>query len=114
MLVRNYVGGVVFSGDSVLLLKNEQGEWRLPRKAIRKGENPNEVAVKKIEEGLGIATEIAYTAGQTNYEFSSLTRQKPFWNKTTWYVMKPLNENKTKNKETETLDLSRLIRPWTL
>jgi|BioPla2DNA2_1021312.scaffolds.fasta_scaffold14940_1 hypothetical protein len=93
MLVRNYVGGVVFSGDKVLLLKNEKGEWVLPRRVMQDGEIPNVVAVKKIEEGSGIVAEIVCTAGQTNYEFSCVTRQKPFCNKITWYIMKSLNEN---------------------
>jgi len=93
MLVRSYVGGVVFSGDKVLLLRNEKDEWVLPRTVMQDGEIPNEVAVKKIGEGSGIAAEIVCTAGQTNYEFSSVTRQKPFCNKTTWYIMKSLNEN---------------------
>lgn len=93
MLVRNYVGGVVFSGDKVLLLRNDKDEWVLPRTVMQDGEIPNEVAVKKIGEGSGIAAEIVCTAGHTNYEFSCVTRQKPFCNKTTWYIMKSLNEN---------------------
>lgn len=96
MLVRNYVGGVVFSEDKVLLLKNERDEWVLPRQVMLEGEIPNEVAVKRIEEGSGIAAEIVCTAGQTNYEFSCVTRQKPFCNKTTWYIMKSLNKNENK------------------
>jgi len=99
MLVRNYVGGVVFSGDKVLLLKNEKDEWVLPRKAMQDGEIPNVVAVKKIEEGSGIAAQIVCAAGQTNYEFSCVTRQKPFCNKTTWYIMKSLNENEIRKKD---------------
>lgn len=93
MLVRKFVGGVVFSGDKVLLLKNEKNEWVLPREMMHDGELSNEVAVKKIEEESGVLAEIVSTAGQTNYEFASVTRQKPFCNKTTWYIMKSLKEN---------------------
>lgn len=99
MLMRNFAGGVVFSGDKVLLLKNEKDEWVLPRKIMRDGELSSEVAVKKIREESGVLAEIVFTAGQTNYEFSSITRKKPFCDKTTWYIMESLDEeNKMGNK----------------
>ncbi|HOP93466.1 MAG TPA: NUDIX hydrolase [Acetivibrio thermocellus] len=92
MLMRSFAGGVVFSGDKVLLFKNERNEWMLPRGKMHDGEISSEAAVRRIMEESGIATEIIYTAGQTNYEFSSTTHKKPFCNKTTWYIMKSLDE----------------------
>ena len=38
-----------------------------------------------------IAAEIVSSAGHTNYEFFSVTRQKPVCNKIIWYVMKSNN-----------------------
>ena len=36
----------------------------------------------------GITAEILSTAGHTNYEFYSVTRQKPVCNKIIWYIMR--------------------------
>ncbi|HOM02881.1 MAG TPA: NUDIX hydrolase [Acetivibrio sp.] len=109
MLMRNFAGGVVFSGDKVLLLKNEKDEWVLPRGIMHDGELSSEAAVRKIREESGIATEIVFTAGQTNYEFSSTTHKKPFCNKTTWYIMKSLNEeNKIKKGSSRFMDFVRV------
>jgi len=49
----------------------------LPRGKMHDGEISSEAAVRRIMEESGIATEIIYTAGQTNYEFSSTTHKKP-------------------------------------
>lgn len=92
MLVRNCAGGVVFCGDKVFLLKNEKGEWVLPKGVMRNGELSNEVALKRVKEEAGIMAEIISTAGRTNYEFFSVTRQRPVCNKITWYIMKSPNE----------------------
>ena len=98
MIVRNYAGGVVFSGDRVLLSKGEGGKWMLPRSKISKGQLSNEVVKKKMEES-GILAEFVSTAGYTNYEYSSNPRQKPFCDKITWYIMKSLNGHYKVNKE---------------
>jgi len=99
MLVRNCAGGVVFSGEKVFLLKNEKDEWVLPKGIIRSGDYPDEVAIKRVKEETGIDAEIILAAGNTNYEFFSVTRQRPVCNKITWYVMKSLNDNFQVNKE---------------
>ncbi|HHX17748.1 MAG TPA: NUDIX hydrolase [Clostridium sp.] len=104
MIVRNYAGGVVFSGDRVLLSKNEKDKWILPRSKISKGELSNEVVKRKIEES-GILAEFVSTAGYTNYEYSSNPRQKPFCNKTTWYIMKAQKQNENFFKIDEAMKL---------
>lgn len=93
MLVRNCAGGVVFSGDKVFLLRNEKGEWVLPKGVIRNGDYPDEVALRRVKEETGIEAEIISPAGSTNYEFFSVTRQRPVCNKITWYIMNSLNDN---------------------
>jgi len=93
MLVRNCAGGVVFCGEKVFLLKNEKGEWVLPKGIMRNGDLSNEVAVRRVKEEAGISAEIVSTAGRTNYEFFSVTRQKPVCNKITWYIMKSPSES---------------------
>lgn len=91
MLVRNCAGGIVFCGSKVFLLKNEKDEWVFPKGVIRSGELPNEVALKRVKIETDIASEIISTAGHTNYEFFSVTRQKPVCNKIIWYIMKSNN-----------------------
>lgn len=99
MLVRNCSGGIVFYDDKIFLLKNEKNEWIFPKGVIRSGELPGEVAVTRVKEETGITAEIVSTAGQTSYEFFSLTRQKPVCNKIIWYIMKAINEEYKVNKE---------------
>lgn len=104
MLVRNCAGGVVFAGDRVLLLRNEKGEWVLPKGIIRNGDLSNEVALKRVQEEAGVSAEIISTAGRTHYEFFSVTRQRPVCNKITWYIMKSLNDQYIVNKEENFID----------
>ncbi len=99
MLVRNCAGGVVFSGEKVFLLKNEKDEWVLPKGIIKHGDYPNEVAIRRVKEETGINAEIISTAGSTNYEFFSVTRQRPVCNKITWYIMKSLDDQFEVNKD---------------
>lgn len=99
MLVRNCAGGVIFSGEKVFLLKNEKDEWVLPKGIIKNGDYPDEVAKKRVKEETGINAEIVSTAGSTNYEFFSVTRQRPVCNRITWYIMKSLDDSYEVNKE---------------
>ena len=100
MLVRNCAGGIVFCGNKVFLLRNEKEEWGFPKGVIRSGELPNEVALMRVKDEGDIAAEIVSTAGHTNYEFFSVTRQKPVCNKIIWYIMKSNNlYYKIKNNE---------------
>lgn len=93
MLVRNCAGGVVFCGEKVLLLKNEKGEWVLPKGVIRNGDLSNEVALTRVKNEAGVSAEIVLPAGRTNYEFYSMSRQRPVCNKIVWYIMKSPNES---------------------
>jgi 8-oxo-dGTP pyrophosphatase MutT (NUDIX family) len=87
MLLRNCAGGVVFSGSKVFLLQNEKGEWVFPKGVIKNGELQSEVALKRVKEEGGIDATIISSAGRTNYEFFSVTRQQPVCNRITWFIM---------------------------
>lgn len=104
MLVRNCAGGIVFCGSKVFLLRNEKDEWVFPKGVIRIGELPNEVALKRVKEEADIASEIVSTAGHTNYEFFSVTRQKPVCNKIIWYIMKSNNLYYKVNEQEKFMD----------
>ena len=104
MLVRSCAGGLVFCGNKVFLLKNEKGEWVFPKGVIRSGELSSEVALKRVKEEADIASEIISPAGNTNYEFFSVTRQKPVCNKIIWYIMKSNNHYHKVNEEEKVLE----------
>lgn len=88
MIFRKCAGGVVFFDDSVFLLKNEKKEWILPKGVIREKRLPNDVALDRVFRETGIRARIISPAGETSYEFYSLTRRQPVCNQITWYVMK--------------------------
>lgn len=91
MLVRNCSGGIVFFEDSVLVMRNEKCEWCFPKGVIRSVEKPEDVAIGRVFTEAGIHAAILSPAGRTNYEFYSVTRQRPVCNKIIWYVMKALD-----------------------
>ncbi|MDD3959585.1 MAG: NUDIX hydrolase [Clostridiaceae bacterium] len=97
MLVRNCSGGVVFYEDSVLLLKNEKDEWCFPKGVIRSVEKPDDVALERVSYEAGVNARILSPAGRTNYEFYSITRQRPVCNKIVWYIMHAESPNVTPN-----------------
>lgn len=87
MLVRNCSGGLVFHDDKILLLKNDKHEWVFPKGVLREGDEPSELAVRRVMIEAGIRAKIIAPAGKTAYEFYSLSRQRPVANKITWYIM---------------------------
>lgn len=87
MLVRNCSGGVVFHGEKVLLLLNEKNEWIFPKGVIRSGDTAEQVALRRIKLEAGVDAKIVSPAGRTNYEFYSISRQRPVCNKINWFIM---------------------------
>ena len=88
MIFRNCAGGVVFCGDKVFLLRNEKEEWVLPKGVIRDKRLAQDVALDRVFKEAGIKAQIISPAGQTSYEFYSITRHQPVCNRITWYVMR--------------------------
>jgi 8-oxo-dGTP pyrophosphatase MutT (NUDIX family) len=99
MLFRNCAGGVVFNKEKVLILKNEKGEWVLPKGVIRRGNIPVEIAKDRVKEEAGVNAEVVSPAGETSYEFYSISRQKPVCNQITWFIMKADSEDACVNKD---------------
>lgn len=87
MLVRQCAGGVVFNGESVFLLQNDKGEWVLPKGLIKNGKIANEVAVTRVRYEGGVSGRIISSAGETSYEFFSMSRKRPVCNRINWFVM---------------------------
>ncbi len=92
MLFRHCAGGVVFWDDKVLLLKNDKGEWSLPKGAIRHSHTADEVALMRVSDEAGVTAKIIDSVGETSYEFFSYSRQRPVCNIITWFVMEAENE----------------------
>ena len=99
MLVRNCAGGVVFHNEKEFILKNEKGEWVLPKGKIRNDSLPTETALKRVNFEGGVDARIISTAGETSYEFYSLTRKQPVCNVINWYIMEDLKGKYKVNKE---------------
>lgn len=87
MLIRNCAGGVVFNEGKVLLLKNEKDEWILPKGKIVNNQKAPDTALGRVEYEAGVNAKIVSPAGETAYEFFSITRNAPVCNKITWYIM---------------------------
>ncbi|KKM13072.1 NUDIX hydrolase [Clostridiales bacterium PH28_bin88] len=87
MLFRKCAGGIVFSDDHVFLLQNDKREWVLPKGVVRQDTHPSEVALKRVREETGVRASIIGPAGETSYEFFSVSRQRPVCNQITWFVM---------------------------
>ncbi|NBI06958.1 NUDIX domain-containing protein [Senegalia massiliensis] len=101
MLLRNCAGGVVFYEDKVFILKNEKDEWILPKGKIQSGNLAIETAKIKVKEETGLENiQIVSPAGETNYEFYSLSRKKPVCNEIIWFIMEAKSlEYDIKSKE---------------
>ncbi len=87
MIVRNCAGGVVFYKDKVFILKNDKDQWVLPKGKIRNGLLPTQTAISRVKFETGVKADIISTAGETSYEFFSLSREQPVYNMITWYIM---------------------------
>lgn len=99
MLIRDCAGGVVFKEGQVLILKNEKGEWVLPKGKIR-GENlSTDTAIERVRYEAGVDAKIVSPAGETAYEFFSITRHEPVCNKIVWFVMEAEDLDYNINKE---------------
>ena len=87
MIVRHCAGGVVFYANKVLLVKNDRGEWTLPKGKICNQNLQHESAILKVKEETGVDATILDVAGDTMYEFFSRSRQQEVCNAVVWYVM---------------------------
>lgn len=99
MIVRDCAGGVVFHKEKVLLLKNDKNEWVLPKGKIRNGFLPTETAISRVKHEAGVDANIVSTAGETSYEFYSLSRKQYVCNRIIWYVMEASSDTYDINRE---------------
>ncbi len=104
MLIRNCAGGVVFKDEEVFILKNDKEEWVFPKGKIRGDELSTETALKRVSYEGGVDAEIVSVAGDTAYEFYSVTREQPVCNKIIWYIMEAKTKAFSINKDEGFID----------
>ena len=83
----------------MLLVKNDRGEWTLPKGKIDQGELKHFSAVLRVKDEAGVNASILETAGNTMYQFFSRSRQQEVCNAITWYIMQTDNNKYTLNNE---------------
>ena len=99
MIVRRCSGGVVFYANKVLLVKNDRGEWTLPKGKIVGDNLPHESAVQRVKLETGTDAKILDIAGDTIYEFFSRSRNQRVCNAIMWYVMEAESDASEVSKE---------------
>ena len=67
------VKGIVFDNGKVWLRKNERDEWELPGGKLDPGEQPEQTAVREMQEELGFATEVIGIVQSYLYTIKSST-----------------------------------------
>lgn len=99
MIVRRCSGGVVFYANKVLLVKNDKGEWTLPKGKIIGEDLPHESAIERVKLETGAEAKILDIAGDTIYEFFSRSRNQRVCNAIMWYVMESKDASSNVSKE---------------
>ena len=93
MILRRCAGGIVFYANKVLIIKNDRGEWTIPKGKINDGDIPSEVAPLKVKEEIKVEAKVLDKAGDTMYEFYSRSRQQKVCNAIMWYIMESDDTN---------------------
>jgi ADP-ribose pyrophosphatase YjhB (NUDIX family) len=93
MILRRCAGGIVFYANKVLIVKNDKGEWTIPKGKITDSEIPSEVAPQKVKDEVEVEARVLDMAGDTMYEFYSRSRQQKVCNAIMWYIMESDDTN---------------------
>ena len=106
MIVRNCSGGIVFTGDKVLIVCNDKQEWGFPKGAVKTDSNLSlsEFAKGRVKTETDVDARVIAPCGKTNYEYYSISRRKPVHNNISWFVMDTASENCRAFPESGTVD----------
>ena len=99
MILRRCAGGIVFYANKVLLVKNDKGEWTIPKGKISDSDIASEVAPQKVKEEVEVDAKVLDMAGDTMYEFYSRSRHQRVCNAIMWYIMESDNTGYSINDE---------------
>jgi 8-oxo-dGTP pyrophosphatase MutT (NUDIX family) len=93
-------GGVVFLGNSVLMLRKINGDWVLPKGKVEADETTDQTALREVREETGIKGQIIDYLGETIYRFKNCWSHNEVIEKhVMWYVMKAKSTNTVPQKE---------------
>ena len=106
MIIRNCSGGIVFTGDKVLLVCNDKQEWGFPKGAVKTSSDLSlsEFARNRVKMETDVDARVIAPCGKTNYEYYSISRRKPVHNNISWFVMKSESEECKAFPESGTVD----------
>lgn len=99
MILRRCAGGIVFYANKVLIVKNDKGEWTIPKGKISENDIASEVAPQKVKDEVEVDAKVLDMAGDTMYEFYSKTRHQKVCNAIMWYIMESDNTEYNINDE---------------
>lgn len=81
-------GGVVFFGNSILMLKKMNGDWVLPKGKIEKFEEQRDAAIREVLEETRVKAEIIEYIGSINYTYRNYwTNNEVVDKQVHWYLM---------------------------
>lgn len=93
-------GGVVYLGNSILMLKKLNGDWVLPKGKIEQGEQSEETAVREVREEASIKAKLISPIGETSYRFKNYWSNNHVIEKSViWYLMEALGSSPHPQKE---------------
>ncbi|WP_430885531.1 NUDIX hydrolase [Fusibacter sp. JL216-2] len=93
-------GGVVFLGNSVLMLRKFNGDWVLPKGKVESGESTEQTALREVREETGVKGRIIEFLGETNYRFKNCWSQNEVIEKRVlWYIMEAKTTHTVPQKE---------------
>lgn len=82
-------GGVVFFGNTILLLMKMNGDWVLPKGKIEVTEDKSETALREVLEEARVKAEILSYIGEIHYAYKNFWSQNLPVEKTVhWYLMR--------------------------
>lgn len=93
-------GGVVFLGNSVLMLRKINGDWVLPKGKVEEDETAEQAALREVKEETGVKGRILEFLGETNYRFKNCwSRNDVVEKKVLWYIMEARTTNTIPQRE---------------
>lgn len=93
-------GGVVFLGNSVLMLRKINGDWVLPKGKVESGESTEQTALREVREETGVKGRIIEFLGETNYRFKNCwSRNEVIEKRVLWYIMEAKSTNTVPQRE---------------
>jgi 8-oxo-dGTP pyrophosphatase MutT (NUDIX family) len=94
-------GGIVLKNEKLLMI-HRLGVWDFPKGKIESGEPSSECAVREIEEECGVIAELSEKLCSTWHSYTD--KDKKILKKTTWYLLKCLDDRNAKPQVEEQID----------